>query len=197
MAISGELITCKKGHYYDPEKHTGCPTCKKEQGAKDAGYTRGKSEEASKTNGGIRYVEHSRDYQEQEDADITVSGAMKSFGFEPIVGWLVCTEGTFKGKDYSIRMGRNYIGRDSGMDVCIKDSTVSRTNHASVSYDDKSNKYYYTPGMSRSIDHINEEPVFATVELKARDTIEIGSSKMTFVPLCNSRFKWEDWNEEE
>ena len=76
-------------------------------------------------------------------------------------------------------------------------ATEAEYVYISVSYDDKSNKYYYTPGMSRCIDHVNEAPVFATVELKARDCIEVGESKFIFIPLCGSNFKWEEWQEDE
>ena len=140
---------------------------------------------------------HHFDPEKYNECPICKREQEKEKNIDPIVGWLVCAEGANKGKDSPMHMGRNFIGRDRGMDICIGDSTVSRTNHASVSYDDKSNKYYYTPGMSRCIDHINEAPVFATVELKARDCIEVGESKFIFIPLCGSNFKWEEWQEDE
>lgn len=195
MAISGELITCKKGHHYDPEKYCECPTCKRENAGKDVGCTKGSASQEKPV--GIKYIERSRSENDWDDEDVTVCCAKKVLGFDPITGWLVCIDGECKGKDYAIKGGRNYIGRDKDMDICIADVTVSRTNHASVSFDDKTGKFYYSPGMGRSIDHINDNPVFATVELKKGDQIEIGTTKLVFVPLCGSSFKWEDWNENE
>lgn len=185
MAISGELITCKKGHYYDPEKHSECPTCKRENAAKDTNQAK------------IKYVECGHIEQDFEDNDVTVCCAKKGLGFDPVTGWLVSIDGECKGKDYPIKSGRNYIGRDRDMDICLTDVAVSRNNHASVSFDDKTGKFYYSPGMGRSIDHINDNPVFATVELKKGDQVEIGTTKLVFVPLCGGSFKWEDWNEDE
>ena len=196
MAVPGELIICKKGHYYDPSHFSECPFCKKEQ-SDDAFYkTRGEYDTGSAS--GIRYVGHAYKDQKKDDPDATVAVAVQDMGFHPLAGWLVCVDGAGKGLDYKIRCGRNFIGRDRTMDICLQgDNTISRKNHSSISYDDKTNKYYYTPGMNRSIDHDNGTPVFSTVELKKGDRIEIGFMKLVFIPLCSNRFKWEDWKEEQ
>ena len=58
----------------------------------------------------------------------------------PVVGWLVCTDGVNKGTDYRLHQGRNFVGRSPEMDVCILgDNTVSRSSHAIVVYDPRSN----------------------------------------------------------
>ncbi|MDD6157649.1 MAG: FHA domain-containing protein [Lachnospiraceae bacterium] len=184
MANPGDLRICKKGHYYNPEKYSECPTCKK-----NGGETAGSAE--------MRRVVRGYHVPEDGNEDVTVAEAVKKIGFQPIAGWLVCVDGEGKGKDYKILYGRNFIGRDRSMDICIQgDKTISRVNHASISYDDKAKKYYYSPEIGRSIDYINGNPVFETVELHNRDCIEIGSMKLVFAPLCGDNFRWEDWNEE-
>ena len=137
----------------------------------------------------MKYNERNAKQYDFGDDDVTESCVKKKLGFAPIVGWLVCIDGECKGKDYPIRGERNYVGRDRSMDICIMDETVSRNNHASVNFDDRAGKYYYSPGMGRTIDHINDNPVFGTVELKKNDIIEIGSTKMLFVPLCGDKYQ--------
>lgn len=191
MANPGELTTCKKGHHYYADQYSECPNCKKEQTGKTVSHTTGGESQVK-----MKYNERNAKQYDFDDDDVTVSCVKKKLGFAPIVGWLVCIDGECKGKDYPIRGERNYVGRDRSMDICIMDETVSRNNHASVNFDDRVGKYYYSLGMGRTIDHINDNPVFGTVELKKNDIIEIGSTKMLFVPLCGDKFKWEDWNEE-
>lgn len=195
MAISGELITCKNGHHYDPARHTECPICKQAKALKDPGYTRGSDNQYTAQ---PRYAERPMNTMASDDREDTIAAVEMKMGFLPVAGWLVSIDGANKGKDYRVACGRNFIGRDRSMDICIQgDNTISRQNHAIISYDDRTNKYYYSPGTARSIDHINEAPVFTTVELKAGDMLEIGTAKLRFVPLCSAKFRWEDWNEAE
>ena len=189
MAISGELITCKNGHHYDPARHTECPICKQAKALKDPGYTRGND---SGYTAAPRYAKRPQDAIAY-DSEHTVAAEVAKFGFLPVAGWLVSINGVNKGMDYRISCGRNFVGRDHSMDICIQgDNTISRQNHAIISYDDRTSKYYYSPGTARSIDHINQAPVFTTVELKAGDVLEIGTAKLRFVPLCSAKFRWED-----
>lgn len=191
MARPGDIKTCKNGHHYDATKHTECPVCKQERERKEVGVTKGDDSRYMRT---PRYANRSMATEAGDDEEVTRAAAVAKMGFSPVVGWLVSVEGSNKGKDYRMVNGRNFIGRDRTMDICIPgDNTISRSQHAIISYDDRTNKYYYSPGMARSIDHINEEPVFATKELKAGDLIEVGSTKLRFVPLCSAKFKWEDW----
>jgi hypothetical protein len=65
----------------------------------------------------------------------------KATGFDPVVGWLVCTAGPERGQDYRLRSERNRIGRDPALEVCIAtDPTISRSAQAQVTYD---------PGLAR------------------------------------------------
>lgn len=81
------------------------------------------------------------------DNDKTVAVHVFENGIEPVVGWLVCVNGEEKGRDYRLIRGRNCIGRDSDMDVTIrKDQKVTREEHCSVVYDEKSNLTFLVPG---------------------------------------------------
>jgi hypothetical protein len=37
----------------------------------------------------------------------------------------------------------------------------------------------------------NDKAIFATEKLAAHDTIEVGQTKLLFIPLCGDKFKWE------
>ena len=77
------------------------------------------------------------------------------------------------------------------MDICIRgDETISRENHAVISFDSKDKIYYFSPGDGRNIIRLNGKAIFATAEIYAYDTIEIGKTNLTFIPLCGERFEW-------
>ena len=126
-----------------------------------------------------------------KDSERTVAVLKKEIGIDPVVGWLVCIEGKEKGRDYRIHSDNNFIGRSERMDVCIRgDDTISRDNHAIISFDVRDKIYYFSPGEGRSIVRVNGKAIFSTIELKAYDTIEIGNTKLMFVPLCGEGFCW-------
>jgi hypothetical protein len=113
-------------------------------------------------------------------------------GFDPVVGWLVCVEGPEKGRDYRIRAERNFIGRSPHMDIAITgDDAISRENHAVVTFNPKNGIFRIAPGESRGLIYLNDEEVLTPVVLNAYDKVEIGATKLTFVPFCGERFQWE------
>ena len=127
----------------------------------------------------------------EEDYGRTVAVIKKQMGIDPVVGWLVCKNGVEKGKDYRIHAENNYIGRSETMDICIYgDETITRENHAIVTYDNIKGEFFFTPGMGRSIIRINGNVVLAPTKLNAFDEIEMGITKFVFVPLCGPDFTW-------
>ena len=191
MIGNGEIVKCKLGHSYYPSVTAECPVCARDRSGQRPTVTDGPVKMAK------RDYEEPAGYQNKEDDDdVTQVAVEREMGFLPVAGWLVCIDGAQRGKDYKIRMENNYIGRGPGMDIRILgDDTISRNNHATLSFDRRTGKFFYTPGMGRSIDYINDNAVLGTVELKTRDIIEIGKSKLMFMPLCGSKFNWEDYNE--
>ena len=112
-------------------------------------------------------------------------------GLDPVVGWLVCVEGKSKGRDYRIHAENNFIGRDPSMDIAISgDEAVSRQNHAIISYDTREKAYYFAQGTGRSIVRVNGKAMLSTVRLEAYDRLEIGDTKLVFVPLLGEGFDW-------
>ena len=115
-----------------------------------------------------------------------------TLGMDPVVGWLVCVEGPEKGRDYRIKSERNFIGRASKMDICIHDDhTISREEHAIISYNPRNKSFLLIPGSGRSIVYVNDSELTAALNLNAYDTIEMGRSKFLFIPFCGPKFNWE------
>ncbi len=203
-------IECMKGHVFDADIYMECPYCKSggsviSFGNNAAMQSVGKTVPASNQmpmmnmNASVGSTVAPMDYtnrQAQMSAGDTgktvgvVSGNMKS---EPVVGWLVCIEGPEKGRSYRILAKNNSIGRGENNDVVIKkDNTITRENHARISYDEKHNEFYLIPAESSNNIYLGDEPVFVPTKLCANKVIEFGASKFYFVPLCCEKFNWND-----
>jgi Inner membrane component of T3SS, cytoplasmic domain len=189
------LKRCENGHYFDPAKHTTCPSC----GVQNINFepTRKKEEikvaDISPPAGATAPAGGGAAAKPRPGDDgKTVSLIHKKAGIDPVVGWLVCVEGADRGRDYRIRSEKNFIGRAESMDVAIRgDETISRENHAVVSFNPKARQFKLHPGDSRGLVYLNGEEVDHPSPLKAGDHIELGQTKLLFVPLCSDSFTWE------
>lgn len=112
---------------------------------------------------------------------------------EPVVGWLVGLKGEYKGVSFSLKSGRNYIGRSLNMDVALaKENTVSRDRHAIISFDPKQRKFFIEGGESRGLTYVNGGLLMSFKELNMYDVVSLGACDLMFVPLCSERFSWEN-----
>lgn len=125
------------------------------------------------------------------DGGKTMSVMQANMGFNPVVGWLVCSEGSNRGKSYSVYGGINSIGRSDRNDITITgDNKISAENHAKISYSDKNNRFRIISGDGRNIIYLNDEEVFSPEPLNAYDLIDFGDTKLIFIPLCSDKFIW-------
>ena len=175
---------CDNGHFYDENRFDSCPYCREGSGVGKtvAAVTLGKTVAAMP--GGATA---------DTDRDKTVGIIKKDIGIDPAVGFLICIAGPNRGRDYKLIAGRNFIGRAAAMDVALTDDdTVSRESHALVTYDVKHNKFSLSPGQGRGITYCNDEQVETARPLKAYDIIEVGKSRLIFLPLCGEKFRWDE-----
>ena len=129
--------------------------------------------------------------QADPDDGRTVALIQEDKGIDPVVGWLVCIDGKEKGRDYRIHADNNFIGRSDRMDICVRgDETISRENHAIISYDMVDNTYYFSPGDGRAIVRLNDKALFQTAKIQVNDKITIGKTSFLFVPFCSEGFQW-------
>lgn len=196
------LQECANGHLYDTDQYASCPYC---QGGANVINFGGADSSVGKTVAAVSPVIPASEVgatvapqafqKKKDDSEIgkTVGVFQKKMNFEPVVGWLVCTSGPEKGKDFRIYGKNNTIGRSEKMDICIKgDPTISRENHARLAYDEKHNAFHLIPAESTNTIYLNDEPVYVPAKLTARDIIEFGDCKLVFVPFCDDSFTWKD-----
>ena len=187
------MVSCGNGHFYNDQEHSSCPFCgvglkvnptrplRAQPNARaggDAGHTRAASAPPpaglGRDPGATRHV---------------WAGAMA--GVDPVVGWLVCVQGPDRGRDYRLHTERNFIGRAPTMAVAITgDDSISRENHAVLSYNPKKHSYRLAPGDSRGLVYLNDEEVLMPMELAPYDRIELGKTTLLFIPFCGERFNW-------
>jgi type III secretion system (T3SS) inner membrane Yop/YscD-like protein len=162
---------CDEGHFYDTAKNASCPTCSDGAAADLPTMRRQSAAPSSAATGDAK----------------TVALVVKKAGIDPVVGWLVCISGPAKGRDYRLHAERNFIGRGEAMDVAIGgDDTISRENHASVSFNPKNGMFKLVPGEGRGLVYRNGAEVDQPTELKAGDKVELGQTTLLFVPLCGA-----------
>ncbi len=122
----------------------------------------------------------------------TVALIRRKTGIDPVTGWLVCIDGPERGRDYRIRNEKNFIGRSERMDINISgDDSISRENHSMISYDPRKMTTKLHPGEGRGIIYLNGDELDVPTVLKAYDIIEMGQSKLIFIPFCGEKFQWE------
>ncbi|MBP7175471.1 MAG: FHA domain-containing protein [Thermoclostridium sp.] len=204
-----DMKRCPQGHFYDASRAATCPYCSgnDKQGkacivdsnitypqtkdmnpANDVQKTRPIHE---KSNNSFPVTRPLEDPKQKEKDNKTVAIVYKETGMDPVTGWLVCIDGSNKGKDYRLHSAKNMIGRSEKMDVCIAgDDTVSRDTHAIVSFEPRKGVFRIYQGESKSLVYLNGEEVINPEELKAYDCIEIGRTKLLFIPFCGENFKW-------
>ncbi|THB64191.1 MAG: FHA domain-containing protein [Desulfovibrio sp.] len=211
---------CPQGHYFDPAKHTSCPVCGVDgleigvttprrgvdrMGGQPGGadpdlavtQPRGAKTPPAPPEGGTRKADVPAEGDKaaspppQAEEGVTRRVIYKDLSINPVVGWLVCVQGPEKGRDYRIRSEKNYIGRSEAMQICIKgDDSISRDKHGIISYNPKTNSFRIMPGESVGLVFLNEKEVDQPQDLAPYDTIELGKTKLLFVPFCGEKFQW-------
>lgn len=128
----------------------------------------------------------------QEPSKSEPVNASESNGFP--VGWLVVTEGPGRGTSFALQSGVSQIGR--GQDQAIRldfgDTSISRSNHAAIAYDDENDSFYLGHGGKANMVRLNDRPVLSTEDLNSGAIIRIGETTMRFVALCDGTFKWSE-----
>lgn len=112
----------------------------------------------------------------------------------PPVAWLICVKGSYVGEAFECHAGRNRMGREKGMEICLyKDQSVSRDTHAVLIYEPKRRQFFLQPGSGDGLVYLNDELVFSHEELHPYDKISIGKLEFIFLSLCGEKFTWDDY----
>lgn len=120
-------------------------------------------------------------------------------GVEPVVGWLVCVKGAHFGQSFTLKSGKNRIGRSHEMNVrLMDDDSVSRTCVAEIVFDTKACVFSILPGQSESLCYVNGNALYNRLVLLGYEEIELGDTgrnKFVFLPLCSEKFQWSTYEE--
>jgi hypothetical protein len=110
------------------------------------------------------------------------------------VGWIVVVDGPGRGASFTLFNGVSAIGRgdDQPVKLDFGDTSISRTNHAVVAYDNEQRKFFLGHGGKANIVRLNGKPVLSTEELGHNDIIRIGETTLRFLALCGADFDWTD-----
>ena len=76
------------------------------------------------------------------------------------------------------------------------DTAISREGHAFIVFDEKQSDFFVQHGGKSNLVRLNGSPVIAPQPLSRGDVLEIGSTKLMFVPLCDEAFNWEATSQE-
>ena len=186
---------CSEGHFFDSSKHTFCPWCG--VGAdpdRTAGGGQDKTRNVQGAPGPTPPPPQPNPPQGGGSGAATrriVPTPDEPSGFDPVMGWLVCTEGPDRGRDYRLRTAKNFIGRAPEMDICIaNDEAVSRSKHAAVTFEPEQKKFWLLPGDAQGLVYLNGDVVHTPTELDTDDVVKVGQTSLMFVPFCGERFQW-------
>ena len=122
-----------------------------------------------------------------------------------VVGWLVCVDGSSKGRDFRILPEKNFVGRSQDMDIrVLGDNMINSRNHAVIMYDPEKNHTVVLPGDSQGLVYKLDnddtwQVVYEPKELVSGDRLKIGASEFIFVAFCGDnegfKFNWRDFDD--
>lgn len=113
---------------------------------------------------------------------------------EPVVGWVVILKGPGRGGFRPVFPGMNSVGRAPSQRIPLDfgDETISREEHAFITYDDETRTFYLQHGGKSNLVRLGGKPVLQPMELKPNDHFRIGATTFRFVACCGPEFSWAD-----
>ena len=98
------------------------------------------------------------------------------------VGSLTVIEGAGKGEVRPVFSGTNQVGRSSDNRIALDfgDTTISRLQHAVISYDKSKRSFQIFDGGKQNPIHVNGETLTGDRPINTGDTIKIGMTTLRF-----------------
>ena len=186
---------CVNGHFFDSDKFPECPHCTNEPSTntrqqlneEKTMYGPSNPETAAVKRSQVRIDMGGAASGQQDEKTVGVFQTQK--GYDPVVGWLVCLEGSEKGRDYRLHTGRNFIGRSLKSDIALTDDEqVCRDEHCSIVFEPKKCIYAIVRGNGELL--VNGESLGGSLPITGDEIIEIGASRFTFIPYCMEGRSW-------
>ncbi len=182
------VAKCENGHFFDNEKFDRCPHCDNPLPKRRSLSEEMTRFEPNAAAGGARIKIPMPAAGQQEEKTVGLYRA--AMGIEPVVGWLVCTEGREKGRSYPLHVGRNFVGRSIRSDVAIPDDEqISREDHCSVVFEPKSCQFLLARGLGEVL-LLEGKALESSARLRDGDCIDMGSCRFVFIPFCKEGRSW-------
>ncbi|MCB1778338.1 MAG: FHA domain-containing protein, partial [Candidatus Competibacteraceae bacterium] len=107
-----------------------------------------------------------------------------------VVGWLVVIAGPGRGAVLPLGYGVNDIGRGAGARLCLNfgDEAIVSENQAAIIYTMRSRRFYLQSAATGT--WLDGHMIRESVELQGNETLQIGQTRLRFVPLCGPGFDW-------
>lgn len=108
----------------------------------------------------------------------------------PVVGWLAIIAGPGCGQVLSLHYGVNDIGRSDKSRVRLDfgDASIVSDNQAAIIYTAGSRRFYL---QSVAVEvWLEGQPARGSVELSGGEILQLGQTRLRFVPLCGPDFDW-------
>lgn len=194
---------CPKGHFYDQEESQECPFC---EAGRLIGQVRTLEPLIPATQPvmpvtqpvvpatqaafpATQPVEPAQLPKTMPAADLEFPRTLPILSM--VCGWLVCLDGSARGRDFAIRSGRNTVGYDRINDICLpRPGNVAFGSQAILIYDEPNRRFVLQTRSSDSKISVNALPLVTPTELAAYDRITIDGAELLFIPLCSDRFSW-------
>jgi len=186
---TSKMKTCENGHFFDYSKNDTCQYCNQSPKSKLFDI-QDETEKETKV-----YMDRSNNRNETRMIFRNSRGEEEKMEQEMIyiAGWIVITSKKSQGKSFILTYGMNKIGRQgrkNHISIDNGDDSISRENHASISYDFENNKFFIQHQEGKFLTYLNKQLVGGLTELNAYDKIKIGKTELIFVPLCGEQFQW-------
>ena len=183
----GEKV-CPRGHRIDASWDL-CPFCPPEVSTGQIPVVRPRGAGSTNPQGTVGAARHPHPATTPatEPPSRTVAVPKASFGLEPtrsglVVGWLVGISASIRGEAFTIRVGKNTIGRDPSSDVPIADDQTS-THHADLIYRPEEQRFILMDRNSTNGTYVNDAEIEPRCDLEHHDIIRVGSQRLVFIRL--------------
>lgn len=116
----------------------------------------------------------------------------------PVCAWLVCIEGSRKGKSYVISYGENFVGTDRDNEIQVLGIEKMKEKHTLIYFDEKENKGMLLPARADGIVYIKDKPQYDKYILEDKTILEIGNNKFLYKEFLSKHEElWHKWIYEE
>lgn len=195
-----QMQQCGKGHFYDQDRYRECPYCTGESQFEERAIpltrtTKLPAEPFPQTvpvdRGAIPPTAPVDAAPLPETVPLAQDGCADAAGQGLVLGWLVCIEGSKRGRDFRINTERCFVGRTPSNDICLDwETRLSRESHLVIYYNREKNEFWLDVTQSQENICVNGELVFSQVRLQDRDILAVGDTKLTFCAFCRGPFSW-------